>query len=266
MRKFFKYLGIVILLLIVALAYQLFHFDNRYFADSTLYEEYSPQNKYQDQYPVSEYVSERMDASAILRSGVLGSMARYDDLVNAQAGLGSKFEILLDVFQSRSTFIKFSQQHQYQEVKPISLEYVGEQENHNFEYTGYLADGSQVTGNLAIWGTTTDVGTAISFQTTDGQISADKAALFTDDSNAEMMAYLMIEAIQAYLGTEYEPEEASLKFFNCSIENVAGSIAYHAAISLYSIDNPVGDLTIEKVKTANISTVDKDGFLVNQSY
>lgn len=266
MRKVLKIIGLVLLLLSAVTAYQMFHYDNRYFADSTLYEDYQPLTDYEENYPVGDYVDERMNAFAILRSGVLGSMARYDQLVTQADGINSKFDIILDVFKDRSTFINYSQDHQYQEPKPITLKYVGEQDTHNFEYTGYLEDGTEVTGNLAIWGSVDNVLTAISFQDGNGHIDANKARLFADDSNAEMMAYLMIEAIQEYFGTSYEPNEAAIKFFNCAVENVAGSISYHATISLASLEANIGELTIEKVKTANISTVDEDGFLVNQPF
>lgn len=266
MRKLRKYILLLILVLFVMFIYQLFHFDNRYFVGNKTYEQYNPTTKYEDRYPVSNYVTERMDASAILRSGVIGSMSKYDQLVDEENFSFDQLKTMLGIFLDRSTYIKITQQYQYQESTPVSVKYVGEQGNHNFEYTGYLEDGTEVTGNFAIWGTTGDVLTAISFQDGDGNIDADKARLFTDDSNAEMMAYLLIESAQAYLGTDLEPNEAAMTFFNCSLENVAGSISYHAATSLASLEIPMGDLTIEKVKTANISTIDEDGFLVNQSY
>ncbi len=266
MKKIIKVIGGLLLVFGLLTGYQLFHYDNRYRIESTMYEDYIPANKYQANYPVGDYVSERMDASAILRAGMIGSMASYDQLVNQDETLGAKFDILLNVFKERNKFISFTQDQQYEEATPVTLKYVGESYDHNFKYTGVLADGTSVTGNLAIWGTASNVSTAISFQDSDGGIDVSKAALFTDDSNAEMMAYLMIEAVQSYFGTSYEPNEAALKFFNCSLENVAGSISYHAATSLASTEYPMGELTVSKVKTANISTVDEDGFLVNQSY
>ncbi len=266
MRKIIKIVGVTILLFGLGLGYQLFHFDNRYNVDNTSYQSYTALNKYEATYPPANYVDERMDASAILRSGMIGSMSKYDEIISGDGGLGSRIRLLLDVFSDRATFIKFTQENQYVEPQAITLQYVGEQYDHNFEYQGTLADGTIVTGNLAIWGDSNEVSTAISFQDSDGNIDENKARLFTDDSNAEMMAYLLIEAIQDYFGTNYEPNEAAIKFFNCSIENVAGSISYHAATSLASLQYEMGEQTVDKVKTANISTVDEDGFLVNQSY
>ncbi len=265
MRKILKLIVLVLLLVGLVIGYQLFHYDNRYFLESDLYEQYVAGTKYQAEYPVSDYVDERMDASAILRSGMIGSMARYDELVSG-SGLLGRIDIMFDVFKDRTTYIDFTQSHQYEETEAVSLQYVGESYDHNFKYTGVLADGTEVTGNLAIWGEADNVSTAISFQDGEGNIDRNKAELFTDDSNAEMMAYLMIEAVQSYFGTNYEPNEAAYKFFNCPLENVAGSISYHAATSLASLDYEMGDLTVDKVKTANISTVDEDGFLVNQAY
>lgn len=265
MKKIIKVILVILVLLAFITGYQLFHYDNRYGIDAPMYEEYVPQNKYQQSYPVANYVDERMDAFAILRSGMIGSMARYDELI-AQDNQVSRLEVLMSAFKDRDTYIKFTQDNQYVESEPITLEYVGEEYDHNFEYTGVLSDGTKVSGNLAIWGDATNVSTAISFTDGNGNVDPDKAALFTDDSNAEMMAYLMIESIQSYFGTSYEPNEAALKFFNCSLENVAGSISYHAATSLASTTIDMGDKTVSKVMTANISTVDDDGFLVNQSY
>lgn len=266
MKRILKIIGVVILLFVIVTGYQLFHYDNRYLVSSKIYKDYTPTNGYEEQYLVEDYVNERMNAFALLRSGMIASMARYDELVNQGDGIISKIEILFSAFEDHSVYTKFTQKHQYVEQEPMSLEYVGEQYDHNFEYTGVLADGTKVTGNLAIWGSSTAVSTAISFQGDNGQIDEEKASLFTDDSNAEMLAYLMIEAIQDYFGTEYEPNEAALTFFNCSLEDVAGSISYHAATSLASLRIEMGEQTIQKVKTANISTVDEDGFLVNQSY
>lgn len=266
MRKIIKVIGGLLLVFGLITGYQLFHYDNRYNVQQDIYTNYLALNKYEATYPVANYVDERMDASAILRGGMIGSMARYDDLANQDETLGSKLDIILSIFGDRSTYIKFTQQNQYLETQPITLTYVGEAYDHNFKYTGVLADGTSVTGNLAIWGTADNVSTAISFQDGNGGIDRQKASLLTDDSNAEMLAYLMIEAIQEYFDTNYEPNEAALKFFNCSLENVAGSISYHAATSLASTQYQMGELTVDKVKTANISTIDEDGFLVNQSY
>lgn len=266
MKKAKKIIVITLIVLSLMLGYQLFHYDNRYFVQSTTYTDYKPLNDYEQTYPVTDYVDERMDASAILRSGMIGSMARYDEFVSDGNDLFAKMKIMTKIFAERSTYIRFTQKNQYVETEPITLKYVGEAYDHNFKYTGVLSDGTEVTGNLAIWGNASNVSTAISFQDKNGNIDPQKAALFTDDSNAEMMAYLMIEAIQDYFGTDYEPNEAAMKFFNCTMENVAGSISYHAATSLDSLEVPMGELTIEKVKTANISTIDVDGFLVNQAY
>lgn len=266
MKKVKKAIIIASIIFCLLIGYQLFHYDNRYFVDSATYTNYQPLNDYEKTYPVTDYVDERMDASAILRSGMIGSMARYDEFVSQGNDLFTKMKIMTKIFADRSTYIRFTQKYQYVETEPMKLKYVGEAYDHNFKYTGVLSDGTEVTGNLAIWGNASNVSTAISFQDDYGNIDEQKAALFTDDSNAEMMAYLMIEAIQDYFGTSYEPNEAAMKFFNCTMENVAGSISYHAATSLDSLEVPMGDLTIEKVKTANISTIDEDGFLVNQAY
>lgn len=266
MKKILKVIGVVLIIFVLVTGYQLFHYDNRYTVKSTTYKEYTPLNDYETNYPVENYVDERMDAFAILRAGMIGSMIRYDDFVNKDESFGTKADIMLNIFNDRHMYTKFTQEHQYVETTPISLKYVGEEYDHNFEYTGVLEDGTSVSGNLAIWGDAQNVSTAISFQDGKGNIDKGKAALFTDDSNAEMMAYLMIEAIQDYFDTDYEPNEAALKFFNCSLEDVAGSISYHAATSLASTEIKVGDVTLGKVKTANISTVDEDGFLVNQAY
>lgn len=266
MKKLKKVIIIVLIVLGLGFGYQLFHFDNRYFAKSTTYEDYEPLTEYEKNYPVADYVDERMDASAILRAGMIGSMQRYDQLASTENDLLAKMKIMFKVFGDRSTYIKFTQDHQYVEQTPVTLKYVGEAYDHNFKYTGVLSDGTEITGNLAIWGDVTAVSTAISFQDKDGSINKQKAELFTDDSNAEMMAYLMIEAVQEYFGTSYEPNEAAIKFFNCSLENVAGSISYHAATTLVSTEIETAEATVDKVKTANISTVDEDGFLVNQSY
>ncbi|WOO86603.1 hypothetical protein RZE82_05675 [Mollicutes bacterium LVI A0039] len=266
MKKVLKIIVLIVVLMAAAFVYQLFHFDNRYVVNNETYQNFKPQTKYQTKYPVANYVDERMDASAILRSGVIGSMVRYDDLVTTESTLGDKISVIWQVFVNRAEFINLTQRNQFVETIPLRVEYVGEQETHNFEYIGYLEDGTEVRGNLAIWGNDDEVLSAISYQDGNGNVDANKAKLFTDDSNAEMMAYLLIEAVQEYMGTEYEPNEAALAFFNCSLENVAGSISYHAAASLSTFDTQIGDLAFEKVKTANLSTIDEDGYFVNQSY
>lgn len=266
MRKVNKVIGIIAAVLCLLAAYHLFHFDNRYLIGNATYEQYKATTDYERKYPVENYVDERMNASAILRSGVIGSMVHYDEIVASEGSKIKTIGILWNVFWERNTYMDMTQQLQYIETKPIRIEYVGEKGDHNFQYIGYLEDGTEVRGNLAIWGSVDAVSTAISFQDGKGNIDVNKARLLTDDSNAEMLAYLLIESTQMFFGTEYEPNEAALKFFNCTLENVAGSIAYHAAASYEASQNGIGELSFDKVKTANISTIDEDGYFVNQSY
>lgn len=266
MKRLKKMIILIIFVAMALFAYHLFHFDNRYFVNNDLYKDYKPQTEYQKQYPVSDYVDERMDASAILRGFITGSIVMYDQFNDANGDFTEQAQILLDIYSKRTEYMEFTQNNQYVEPQPIRIEYVGEQEDHNFQYIGYLEDGTEVRGNFAVWETSDQVLTAISFQDGNGNIDINKARLFADDSNAEMLAYLLIEATQTYLGTSYSPDDAAYKFFNCSLEAVAGSIAYHAAGSLASFEFNVGEDAIQKVKTANISTIDDDGFFVNQSY
>lgn len=265
MKKIIKIIAIAILLIVIVFAYQLLHFDNRYFVDTNTYQNYKPTTSYEQTYLVGDYVEEKMNTFAIKRSMILGSMANFDKII-AEDKIIDKASHLIDVWSDRKKYTNFIQNNQYVEKTPISIKYVGQQYDHNFEYQGILEDDSNVTGNIAIWKDDNGISTAISFQDKNGQIDKNKALLLTDDSNAEMLAYLIIETIQSNLNTNYEPDEAASKFFNCSLEEMAGSISYHAATSLYSTENTIGDKAFEKVKTANISTKDADGFLVNQAY
>ncbi len=265
MKKIIKMVVIFGIIFVCYLAVSFFHKDYRFNVDDSLYQNFTASTKYQGTYPVEDYVDEQMDASAILRAVMIGSMANYDDFVGGSS-LGEKFKLGLSILTDYNEYSKFTADCQYEEQTPISIEYVGEQYDHNFKYNGVLEDGTEVSGNLAMWGDEDSVSTAISFQDGNGNIDENKARLFADDSNSEMMAYLMIEQIQGYLGTNMDPNEAALKFFNSSLETVAGSISYHAAVSLYSVDHTIGEYSLSKVKTANISTIDEDGYLVNQSY
>lgn len=264
-----KIRNLILFLLFIGIligGYLWFHSDNRYFVENDLYENYVAENKYEGMYLVENYVDERMNASSILRASMIAAMNEYDSAITSERNWKSYIDIGLKILKTQGSYRSFTQQNQYVESDTVSLEYVGDQYDHNYEYTGYLEDGTEVTGNVAIWGTEGDVSIAVSFQDGNGNIDSNKAKLFTDDSNSEMLAYLLIEAVQNYLGTNYEPNEAAMTFFNSSIETVAGSISYHAAMSLLSTETHVGEIATERVQTANISTIDEDGFLVNQSY
>lgn len=266
MRRIKTLFTVLITLGVLIIGYQLFHIDNRYFLDDNKYIDYQPSNDYQTTYPVGNYVDEQMNAHAIIRSGLIGSMVNFDVFVDQNVELSEKFKVFGAIVVNHNQYTKITQEDQYQEKTPITLSYVGEQETHNYQYQGVLADGTKVTGNVAIWGQIDNANVAISFQNADGTIDENKARLLADDSNSEMLAYLVIEELQGMLETDYEPNVASEQFFGCTVEELAGSISYHATTSLVSLTKPVGEVAIERSKTANISTYDDDSFIVNRSF
>ncbi len=266
MKKILKIFLLLTILIFIYFAYAFIHSDNRYFLDNQTYTTYVPKTPYQDLYPVADYVDERLNAMALLRAMMIGSMTRYEELIEVDKTISSALREGMRIFQTNNQYRKLTQELQYEEVKPVTLEYVGEQYDHNFEYTVYTKNGESVRGNVAIWGDGNEISTAISFLANDGSIDTQKALAFSDDSNSEMLAYLLIEACQDYFSTNYEPNQAAQKFFGASIETVAGSISYHALVSYLTTVEDLGAVTFDKVKVANISTIDEDGFLVNQSY
>lgn len=266
MKRIINFLVLILVISIIVIGYQCFHIDNRYFAKQLLYTEYQGETDYQSAYPVSDYVDEQMNAIAIFRSGLLGSMVNYDTFVSQESSVNSKIKAFGSILLDHNFYTKNTQQNQYIESTPISLTYVGEQETHNYEYSGQLSDGTTVTGNVAIWGEIDNVNVAISFQNDSGGIDQAKASLLADDSNSEMLAYLIIEELQTMLATNYSPDQASEMFFGCDLEKLAGSITYHATTSLLSLQSDVGEVAVARSKTVNLSTYDDDGYLVNRSF
>ncbi len=265
MKKIINTILVVIVLLVITYVYKFLHMDNRYFVEDQ-YQSYEPQSDYQKEYKLGDYVSETMDASAILRATIIGSMINYDKFIEDGVTRKEQIKIGLSSLKYRNEITKLTQNVQYEEESPIELEYVGEMDNHNYTYSGYLQSGEAVTGNIAIWGSADQMQAAISYQDGNGNVDYNKALLLSDDSNAEMLAYLIIETIQQALNTNYSPDEAATIYFNCTLEEMAGSISYHAIVSLISRDYPVGEIALSKVMTANISTIDEDGVFVNRSY
>ncbi len=266
MRKVIKSLFVVIIIVLIIMVIKVFKDDYRLKISNELYSTYVPATDYELKYSIDDYVDEEMNTSTIMRSMILGSMINFDTIINSETTIKQKITVIVDVIKNYKIYSQFTQENQYEEKEPIQLVYVGDMYDHNFEYHGQLSDGTEVSGNLAIWTTETGISVAISFQDENGNIDYNKAKLLTDDSNAEMLAYLIIEEIQKNLNTKYEPNEATNLYFKCTLEQFAGSISYHAATSLFSADNVVGEISLNKAKTANISTVDKDGFLVNRSF
>lgn len=224
------------------------------------------QNDYQIAYPISDYVDEELNSNEFFRHQMIRSILSFDELQGID-GLGHQIIFLLKgTFSAPDNYGIMIQDHQYDESIIVEINAITGQEDHNYEYCGTLNNQQKVTGNLAIFESSEGYSVAVSFQDENGNIDPNKSKLLIDDSNAEMLAYLIVEETQSIYGTNMEPDSASEYYYSTTIEELAGSISYHAAASLVVYSFGESEIVFDKVKTANISTEDPDGFLINRNY
>lgn len=227
---------------------------------------YTASSSYQKEFPITDYVSEQTESNSFMHNQILSAMNNSTLFFESDNKIQTA---IATFFDNDINFEKKINSVQYSEPKLISLfELPVPDQTHNFEYTGYLNDNTQATGNINIG----DHQLAVSFLNPDLSLNRNLALLLSDDSNAEMLAYLIIENTQRVYQTSLSPNKGAEEFYNCNLEQLAGSISYHAFLSLYLHDQEVNGFSIDKTVMIRTSVVnvsaknDPDSFIVNRSF
>lgn len=260
MKKLFLFLLVVATILCIIIAPKLVH-DSRPDVENSLYTNYEPQTPYESSYLVSDYVDEQMNATKLFKGIMLGSLINSEDILK---GNSFKFAVPSFIFDS-ADYSEYIQNNQYIESAPIYLTEVYDNEAYNYLYTGYLPDGSEVTGRLAIFEYNNNVALAISLLDEAGNPDPQLATLLSDDSNSEYLMYLIMEEIQSYLNSNMEPNLAAETYFDNSLEQLAGSFSYHALTTKYILENGGSDYVMSHTEVINITKNDSDGIFINRS-
>ncbi len=259
---------IFLLFLIISVIYFAGFYIKNYFIDKSSYSinNHVPIDEYEKMYPIDDYVSESFETVGIYKNSIIKSMYKYDEIANKS--IWSSFLILSkNLIFNRESFLADAKKAQYNEENLIYLEDVLDDETHNYQIIATDENGEEVRINLALFGNYKH-NITISFLDTNGNIDSKKAKVLADDSNSEMLAYLIVKETQKELGTNLEPNEASKEYFGTSLERLAGDISYHSIVayilSYYNIsDKP---LLYEKVQNINIAVNDNDSVFMNRPY
>lgn len=261
-----KILKILIFLLIIWIIYFYVrnHFINK---KNTKLLNYTPQSEYQQKYDVNKYVSESLNSSNLYSNIIISNMFNYSDYLESESLLLQFQTFFKSIFNIEYKYSKEINSLQYVENELLTLEEVNE-DDHNYEFIAVDALGKEVIGNVAIYGKKENVKLVISFFDDNKNIDMKKARVLSDDSNAEMLAYLIVEQTQKIYETDMDPNEASKYFYGSNIEKLAGDISYHAIvayiISSYELNNL--EEVEQKVEQINIDKTDNNNFLMSRRY
>ncbi len=239
------------------------------YKNDSLIRSYQPTTTYEKTYPIEDYVDNKLNAPNYLQRVIFSGMADSDNVINAKS-----INEILDYAASYifNHDLRINQQIinlQYKESTLLDFHELEKSEQtdlHNYEYIGMDENQNTVQGYASLYNYNGNYSIAISFLNEDYSVNMPKALLLADDSNAEKLAYDIIEESQRIYGTDLEPEQASQKFYNSSIEQIAGAISYHAIVTLYLEQTDVSNKALEHAATTNISLIDEDSFFVNRSY
>lgn len=259
---------ITIFLVICYIVLQIIISCTNYFNDQ-LIRDYQPTTGYEEKYPIDDYVDNKLNAPNYLQRVIFSGMADSDNVISATSIKEiSKYAlsyILNHDLEINQEIISL----QYEESQMLNFHELEEPEKndlHNYEYVGVDQLGNEVQGYASLYNLNGNYSIAISFLNADYSVNKPKALLLADDSNAEKLAYDIIEESQRIYGTDLDPEAASEKFYNSSIEQIAGAISYHAIVTLYLDQIGSESNALERAGTTNISLIDEDSFFVNRSY
>lgn len=213
----------------------------------------------------SENIStDQLETTTWQRGAMISLLLNSEDVMN--------FKINGDLIKnlwSDKNYGQLSDELQYQESKELELVAVEDQENHNYEANAVDEAGEEVTINVALFPMNMEIdkyGLVVSFLNEDLSVNINKAKVLSDDSNAEQLALLIMKELKNENNLDLTEEEISLKYFGNTIEEIAGSISYHAIITYILTTNNVQNGVLTRAEVVNISKGDADGFFVNRKY
>lgn len=230
---------------------------------------YQAQNEYEKKYPINDYVSNKNEASYLIQRTIISGMIDSEDFINEKSNKERLKLAWSYIFNRNFRVNEFVQNLQYNEKKLLKFDKLPieeQNEYHNYQYIGYDKNGEKVQGFASLYRVKDNYSIAISFLNSDLSVNQKKAELLADDSNAEKLAYDIIRETQELYHTDLPPEEASQKFYNSTIEQIAGAISYHAVVTLAIEEFGVESESLIRAATTDISLIDSDAFFVNRSY
>ncbi len=228
-----------------------------------------PRNKYEKKYNVENYVTEKLEGSSIIHNIIIDGLLNYSTFVEDKSHKVFIKDIIKTIGTSFWRYQSYVINAQYKENKLITLIELKDDATleHNYSYTGQLKNGKDVTGYIAIFPNNKNYSIAVSFLDGNGIIDKDKIELLSDDSNSEYLVYQIIQATQEMYNTNMEPNIAAKYYYNSSIEQIAGSISYHAIVAKILIEKNIDDPNLLRhVEIANISKNDDDSIILNRKY
>ncbi len=239
------------------------------YKNDSIYRNYTPQSDYEQKYPIADYVDSDLNASSYFHRIIVEGMMDSEELKNITETKDYIKKGISYLFSDNYHINKMISSFQYNEKELIQFQELPPEEQtelHNYKYVGYDKDGNEVEGFASLYAPNNNYSIAISYLNSDLTVNRPKALLLADDSNAEKLAYDIIEETQKRYDSDLTPEEASMKYYNSSIEQIAGAISYHAVVTLYMDEIDADNSVIEHAATTNISLIDHDSFFVNRSY
>ncbi len=237
--------------------------------NNEIYRNYNPHSAYEEEYPISDYVDSQLNSSSYFHRIIIEGMMDSEVLKQIDNPWTLVKKAMGYLFSNNYHINKLIASYQYQESKLIQFrELPDNQKNelHNYEYIGYDKNGKEVQGYASLYEPEGNYSIAISFLNEDLTVNRPKALLLADDSNAEKLAYDIVEETQKIYGSKWDPQTASINYYNSTIEQIAGAISYHAVVTLYMDEIDADNEVINHAATTDISLIDHDAFFVNRSY
>lgn len=241
---------------------------------NTVINNYQYKNEYQKTYALKEYVSESLESYPIFRRFILESMFSYESLVGQSNLLSSGVYAVQNYFVDEYDYVEQVRNLQYKEEHPIKLIedecIITNEVNYvcQYKYRGEIPEKEgYVEGDVSLFANGGH-NLVVSLKDDNGEISKEQTRLLSDDSTSELLTYLIIEQVQTITGKKVNPDAAAQSFYGNTIEQLAGSISYHAVIAYILAENDIQDeeRLYEKVEEVNITKKDNDSFFVNRSY
>lgn len=225
------------------------------------------EQRYLDEYPSTNYVDEELNSLLIYRNMIIKFLLESSEIMTSQNSLEKINEIGQTIFMGHQ-YYQITNNNQYQEQQPIDLELDDNQQQNNeyiYNYQGVDQNNQLHQGQVAIFDPD-NYSLTVSFLDENGEIDEALTKLFIDDSNAETLAYEIVMETQRIYDTDLEPNQASKYYYNCSIEQLAGDISYHAIVCYLAMQMFDKEMVLSYVEVANIANYDSDAKFVNHRY
>lgn len=224
----------------------------------------NPINDYEKTYPICDYVSEDLDQFFFIRNNITKGLVDSEKILSIDNNFGRMMFIVGEVFNFKYNVGKIIKSNQYKEVERVSLTKISD-DFFGYQYKGVL-DGHELEGLIAINGDLNNTTIAVSFEDSEDVLRTNNILYFIDDSNSELLAYFIIEELQTIYETNMDPNDFSMMVFNCTLEELAGSISYHAIATYILNEKNISEDALIHASEVNIGTIDSDGKFVNHPY